>query len=117
MQGLIEALDGITLMTAEDPVIGLDLAAEHLPEVIVLDIDLPGMNGYQVLERLKADPATAPIPVIALTAAAMPKDVERGLAAGFTYYLTKPINVREFFARVEDVLAESPQAGGRSVLR
>jgi len=110
MQGLIEALDGITLMTAEDPLIGLDLAAEHVPEVIVLDIDLPGMNGYQVLEKLKGDPVTAHIPVIALTAAAMPQDVERGLAAGFTYYLTKPINVREFFARVEDVLADAPQA-------
>ena len=104
MQGLVEALDGITLLTAEHPHQGLALAAERRPEIIVLDIDLPDMNGYQVLKRLKADPATAPIPVIALTAAAMPNDIERGLAAGFSHYLTKPINVRDFFATIEQVL-------------
>ena len=106
MQGLVEALDGITLLIAEHPHHGLALAAERRPEVIVLDIDLPDMNGYQVLERLKQDPATAAIPVIALTAAAMPSDIERGLAAGFTHYLTKPINVRDFFATIEDVIGE-----------
>jgi CheY-like chemotaxis protein/two-component sensor histidine kinase len=106
MQGLVEALDGIALLTAEHPRHGLALAAEHRPDVIVLDIDLPEMNGYQVLETLKNDPATAAIPVIALTAAAMPSDIERGLAAGFAHYLTKPINVRDFFATLEDVIGE-----------
>jgi CheY-like chemotaxis protein len=104
MQGLVEALDGITLLTAEHPALGLSLAEERLPEIIVLDIDLPEMNGYQVLKKLQSNPSTTKIPVIALTAAAMPSDIERGLAAGFRHYLTKPINVREFFATIEDVL-------------
>ena len=104
MQGLVEALDGITLLTADHPAHGLALAMERRPEIIVLDIDLPGMNGYQLLSKLKANPLTAATPVIALTAAAMPHDIERGLAAGFSHYLTKPINVREFFATIETVL-------------
>jgi len=106
MRGLAEALDGVTLLTAEHPAIGLTLAADRRPDVIVLDIDLPDMNGFEVLARLKADPQTCDIPVIALTAAAMPHDIERGLDAGFNHYLTKPINVPDFFAKIADVLAE-----------
>ncbi len=111
MQGLIEALDDITLLTAEHPLEGLAMAVERKPEIIVLDIDLPEMNGYQLLAKLKANPATAAIPVIALTAAAMPRDIERGLAAGFSHYLTKPINVREFFATIESVMEGTKAAG------
>jgi NO-binding membrane sensor protein with MHYT domain/CheY-like chemotaxis protein len=101
MQGLIEALDGIELLTAATPTHGLSLAGTRRPDVIVLDIDLPEMNGYEVLKRLKANPETAHIPVIALSAAAMPRDVERGRAAGFKHYLTKPIKVREFIAALD----------------
>ncbi len=104
MQGLIEALDGIELMTAAHPSVGLTLANARIPDVIVLDIDLPDMNGYEVLKRLKATPATAHIPVIALSAAAMPRDIERGQSAGFTNYLTKPIKVREFILALDNVM-------------
>jgi NO-binding membrane sensor protein with MHYT domain/CheY-like chemotaxis protein/nitrogen-specific signal transduction histidine kinase len=107
MQGLVDALDGVELLTADRPHAGLALADAHKPDVIVLDIDLPEMNGFEVLRRLKAGATTSRIPVIALSAAAMPRDVERGMNAGFTHYLTKPIKVREFLRAVDTVLPEA----------
>ena len=71
----------------------------------MLDLNLPGMSGYEVLTRLKAMPETRDIPVLALTAAALPGDVRRGLAAGFLRYLTKPIDARALFAALELALA------------
>lgn len=84
----------VTLLEALNGALGLDLAQVHLPDVILLDINMPGMNGLEVLARLKADPATRDIPVLALSAAAMEKDVERGKGAGFEEYLTKPIDIK-----------------------
>ena len=83
---LISAVNGET---------GLELARAHHPDVILLDIHLPGIDGYEVLKRLGKDPATAVIPVIAISADAMPLDIERGMKAGFRHYLTKPINIEE----------------------
>ncbi|MFO7481435.1 PAS domain S-box protein [Oceanibaculum nanhaiense] len=83
----------VTLLEAYNGSLGLDLAQVHLPDVILLDINMPGMNGLEVLARLKADPATRDIPVLALSAAAMEKDVQRGRGAGFEEYLTKPIDI------------------------
>jgi PAS domain S-box-containing protein len=83
----------VTLLEAYSGSLGLDLAQVHLPDVILLDINMPGMNGLEVLVRLKADPATRDIPVLALSAAAMEKDVQRGRGAGFEEYLTKPIDI------------------------
>ncbi len=74
----------------------ITLAHEHLPDVILMDIRLPGISGIQALKILRADSATAHIPVVALSANAMPRDIEKGLAAGFFRYLTKPIKVNEF---------------------
>jgi signal transduction histidine kinase/ActR/RegA family two-component response regulator len=107
MQGLVEALDGVRLLSATHPTEGLAIAEAQAPDVIVLDIDLPDMNGFELLARLKALPCTAKTPVMALSAAAMPDDVARGRQSGFTHYLTKPINVREFLSAVESVLPES----------
>lgn len=107
MQGLVDALDGVRLLTASHPAEGLVLADAQRPDIIVLDIDLPDMNGFELLAKLKELPATARTPVMALSAAAMPDDVERGRRAGFTHYLTKPINVREFLSAVESVLPEN----------
>ena len=83
--------------TAEQAIV---LAAEHTPDLILMDIQLPGMDGLAALAHLRGDPRTAAIPVVALTALAMKEDRERFLNAGFTGYLTKPISVREFADQV-----------------
>ena len=75
---------------------GISLATEHVPDVVLMDIRLPDMDGTDAVHRLKEDERTAAIPVVALTSFAMKGDRERFLAEGFDGYLEKPINVREF---------------------
>jgi PAS domain S-box-containing protein len=84
------------LLTAVDGTLGIELARATRPHVILMDINLPGINGFKALKILRADVATAHIPVIARSANAMPRDIERGLEAGFFRYLTKPIKINEF---------------------
>jgi signal transduction histidine kinase/ActR/RegA family two-component response regulator len=86
----------IRLLTAVDGTSGIVIARASRPDVILMDINLPDINGYEALEILRSDTATAPIPVIAISANAMPLDVERGLKAGFLRYLTKPIKINDF---------------------
>jgi CheY-like chemotaxis protein len=76
-----------------------------------MDINLPGFSGFQALELLRADPATAHIPVIALSASAMTRDVEKGLKAGFLRYMSKPIRVTEFMEALTEALNLSAPAG------
>ena len=104
VEHLVATFPDVTLLTAPRPQLGLDLARAHRPNVIILDINLPDMNGFEVLARLKAMPETRDIPVLALSAAAMPKDIKRGLAAGFFSYMTKPLDVNEFQSNVEAAL-------------
>jgi len=85
--------------TAED---GLELARSRLPDLILMDIHLPGMDGITALRTLRADPATSAIPVIALTASAMPSDRDAIFSAGFNGYETKPIGVK----RLEEIVLE-----------
>jgi len=87
--------------TAED---AIRLAQESRPALILMDIQLPGMNGIEALGRLRADPRTKKIPVIAVTASAMTHDRQKILAAGFDGYQSKPINVKEFVAAVREML-------------
>ena len=77
------------------------LAVEHSPDLVLMDIQLPGIDGVAALGRLRADDRTASVPVVALTAQAMEGDRERFLAAGFDGYLSKPVNLAEFVATVE----------------
>lgn len=91
---LLSQQPNILLYSAEEPLHGLDLAVEHIPDLILLDINLPGIDGYEVLKRLRQQEATQNIPVIAISANAMKKDIERGIAAGFDEYITKPIDVK-----------------------
>jgi two-component system, cell cycle response regulator DivK len=84
---------------------GLALAAAQRPDVILMDVQLPGMDGVEALGRLRADPMTAGIPVAAVTAFAMKADRQRFLAAGFDGYLEKPLSVRELPGQVADILA------------
>jgi PAS domain S-box-containing protein len=97
----------IHLVTAHTPELGIELALAHRPELILLDINMPGMDGYQVLEVLKAYSGQKFIPVIAVTANAMPQDVERGRAAGFIEYLSKPIDVCQILKTIDRCLAGS----------
>jgi signal transduction histidine kinase/AmiR/NasT family two-component response regulator len=96
VEELIAEGPGMRLVTAVDGTRGIEIARATQPHVILMDINLPGINGFKALKILRADTATAHIPVIALSANAMPRDIERGLEAGFFRYLTKPIKINEF---------------------
>jgi two-component system cell cycle response regulator DivK len=97
--------------TAEE---GIRLARETRPALVLMDIQLPGMDGIAALGRLRADPATRGIPVIAVTASAMTHDRQKIMAAGFDGYQSKPINVKEFLAAVSRMLERRAEAGGPS---
>ena len=101
---LIARRDDLQLMTAVTGHLGILLAKQHQPDVILMDINLPGMSGYGALKILRDDPATSHIPVIALSANAIPRDIEKGISAGFFNYLTKPIMVREFMDALDVAL-------------
>jgi CheY-like chemotaxis protein/two-component sensor histidine kinase len=105
---LIEQLMGrrpdIHLLSARDGNTGIQLARTNQPAVILMDINLPGISGIEALKILREDPTTARIPVIALSANAMPRDIEKGLQAGFFRYLTKPIKVNAFMDTLEVAL-------------
>jgi PAS domain S-box-containing protein len=94
----------LKLLTAGTGDLGIDLARAHQPDVILMDINLPGINGIKALALLRGDSTTADIPVVALSANASPRDIERGLTAGFMKYLTKPIKVDELMATLDLVL-------------
>lgn len=104
VEEIFKKTPSVTMHSAHTPELGLSLATTHHPDLILLDINLPGMNGYEVLKRLKQDPTTSNTPVIAISANAMPQDVEKGMDAGFDDYLTKPINVGKFKSAVNRVL-------------
>jgi signal transduction histidine kinase/CheY-like chemotaxis protein len=99
----------LRLLTASQPGLGLELARAHRPELILLDINLPDMDGYDVLKCLRESAATRDIPVVAISANAMPKDLARGRAAGFRDYLTKPLDVDRLLAVVDGIM--DPLAG------
>ena len=92
------------LLSARDGNLGIQIARAHHPEVILMDINLPGISGIEALKILREDPGTAHIPVVALSANAMPRDIEKGLQAGFFRYLTKPIKVNEFMNTLDEAL-------------
>ena len=104
---LIERRSDIRLLRAEDGVRGIAMARTHLPDVILMDINLPGISGLQALGLLHDDPLTAHIPVLALSANAMPRDVEKGVEAGFFRYLTKPIKIPEFMLALDEGLEQA----------
>ena len=104
IEQLIARRPDIRLLSARDGNLGIQLARANQPEVILMDINLPGISGIEALKILREDPVTAHIPVVALSANAMPRDIEKGLQAGFFRYLTKPIRVNEFMATLESAL-------------
>jgi PAS domain S-box-containing protein len=104
VEDLIARRPDIRLLSAMDGNRGVEIARASLPDIILMDINLPGISGIQALKILHADPVTAHIPVIALSANAMPRDIEKGLAIGFFRYLTKPIKVNEFMDTLDMAL-------------
>lgn len=101
VEDLITRRPDIRLFSTTDGISGVEMALSTTPDVILMDINLPGINGLRVLEILASDASTSAIPVIALSANAMPRDIEKGLAAGFFRYLTKPIRVNEFMETLD----------------
>ena len=88
--------------TAED---GVRMAAEQRPALVLMDIQLPGMSGIEALQRLRADPVTRAIPVVAVTASAMTQDRRQIMAAGFDGYQSKPISVKSFLQTIREILS------------
>ncbi|MDI1476461.1 ATP-binding protein [Polyangium sp. y55x31] len=112
MEALIEDLERVELFTAPNAEIGIELARARKPEVILMDINLPGMSGFDALRKLREWPETRAIPVIALSAAAMDRDKKRAEQAGFFRYLTKPVRVDELTDVLETLLMSDPPAAG-----
>ena len=106
---LIEQLIGrrpdLRLLTAQNGMDGISLARGYLPDVILMDINLPGISGIEAMKIIRLDPTTAHIPIVALSANAIPRDIEKGIEAGFFRYLTKPIKVTEFTETLNVALA------------
>ena len=102
----------IRLLGAVNGTLGVQLARDSQPDVILIDINLPGISGIEAMKILREDPATAHIPIVALSANAMPRDIEKGMEAGFFRYLTKPIRVPEFMLTLDAALEFSEKATG-----
>lgn len=98
-------LDGHEVRVASSAAEAAELIREHAPELILMDLQLPGQDGLSLTKQLKGDPATSSIPIIALTAHAMAGDRERALEAGCGGYVSKPIDTRTFGSQVRELLA------------
>ncbi len=107
---VVEA-EGYELLQAEDGVSALDLLAKEKPDLILLDINIPGIHGLELAERLKANGRLKDVPLIATTANVLQGDRERCLEAGCDNYLPKPLDIRELRQMMDHYLKESSQAG------
>ncbi len=95
---------GFTVLTAEDGEQGVRLCREFMPDLVLMDLGLPGIDGFEATRQIKADPSTAPIPVVALTARALTSDREAALAAGCDDYDTKPVDLDRLVSKVRALL-------------
>jgi CheY-like chemotaxis protein len=110
VEQLISRRPHMRLLSAADATVGIELAHTQRPEVILMDINLPGISGIRALKMLRDDPLTRHIPVVAISANAMPHDIRKGLEAGFFHYLTKPIRVDAFMQTLDMALEASKAA-------
>ena len=104
MRRIIEKMGDIEMLVAHSPSVGLDLAQAHMPDFILSDISLPEMDGDELIKRLNSNKRTMHIPVMAISANAMPRDIEMGLRAGFCHYFTKPLDIARFRTIVLELL-------------
>ena len=102
---------GYRTVEAETGETGLELAVQQAPDLVLMDIHLPGMNGIEALKKLRAAEATRRIPVLAFTASVMPQDRREIIDAGFDGFVSKPINLKEFIATVAQALADERPGG------
>jgi two-component system, cell cycle response regulator DivK len=114
LAGLLLRKVGHTMLHAADAETGLTLARAERPDLVLMDIQLPGMDGLSATALLKKDPATAAIPIIALTALAMKDDEERSMLAGCDAYIAKPLRHQELFATIDRLLLKAKLAQHRA---
>ena len=107
IEQILSSQDNVNMISAHEGYLGLELAFTKSPDLILLDINLPGMSGFEVLKELKNNNTTKNIPVIAISANALLKDIQKGMDAGFDDYLTKPIDVASFLVAIKRVLNKS----------
>ena len=112
---LLERRPDLRLLSAANGKLGVMLARSCLPDLVLMDINLPGIDGVAAMRILQADPATRHIPVIALSANAQHADIESGIAAGFAGYLTKPIKVNQFMAALDAALLRCPAPANQAL--
>jgi CheY-like chemotaxis protein len=104
MEAMLDVLPGVQLLCADTAAQGLAMAERERPRLILLDIQMPDLDGFEVLARLRTNPATQAIPVIAVTGQAGPQDIARGRHAGFAAYLAKPLHLHALLQAVCDAL-------------
>ena len=117
VEQLIARRPDLRMLGAADGTLGIEFARAYQPDVILMDLNLPGISGLDALQILRADPATAHIPVIALSANAVPNDIEKGLEAGLFNYLTKPIKVDQFMDALDAALIFTQTTSGQAAAR
>ncbi len=109
MEELLASFPGVRLVTAPTGELALELLRVQEPALVILDINLPGMSGFEVLARIRANELTRGLPVVALSASAMDRDVKRAESAGFARYLTKPVDVEVLLSTIEQLLGTKPR--------
>ena len=112
LQLWFDVLGGYEILSARDGVAGIAMAAGERPDLILMDLNLPEIDGWEATRRLKADPATRDIPIIALSAHAMAGDREKALATGCDDFDTKPVEFDRLLAKVEQALAARDRGSG-----
>lgn len=112
IEQLIARYPDLRLLTAKNGKDGIELARRCVPDVILMDINLPGISGIDAMKIIQLDPVIAHIPIVAVSANAIPRDIEKGLEAGFFRYLTKPIKVNEFMDTLTVALEHAERGGG-----
>jgi len=97
VEELLKRRPNFQLLTSRNPLEGIEMAQESNPDLILLDISMPIMDGYEVMENLRSQPVFKSTPIVALSANAMQSDIERGIKAGFDAYLTKPVVIADLY--------------------
>jgi signal transduction histidine kinase/ActR/RegA family two-component response regulator len=117
IEQLVSRRNDMRLLTAGNGKDGIALARGYLPDVILMDINLPGISGVEAMKIIRLDPLTAHIPIVALSANAIPRDIEEGIKAGFFRYLTKPIKVNEFMETLNVALRQAEGNEGQALIK